>query len=48
MSGLEELKKKLAPLFDAERGFSSSSTLDPCDSYTVISNPFFLFFSAYS
>ncbi|WVZ15257.1 hypothetical protein V8G54_012823 [Vigna mungo] len=35
MSGLEELRKKLAPLFDAEKGFSSSSTLDPCDSYTV-------------
>ncbi|BAU00976.1 Mitogen-activated protein [Vigna angularis] len=34
MSGLEELRKKLAPLFDAEKGFSSSSTLDPCDSYT--------------
>jgi len=35
MSGLEELRKKLAPLFDAEKGFSSSSTLDPSDSYTV-------------
>ena len=39
MSGLEELRKKLAPLFDAEKGFSSSSTLDPCDSYTVILSP---------
>jgi hypothetical protein len=35
MSGLEELRKKLAPLFDAEKGFSSTSTLDPNDSYTV-------------
>ncbi|KAF7113371.1 hypothetical protein RHSIM_RhsimUnG0134100 [Rhododendron simsii] len=34
MAGLEELKKKLTPLFDAEKGFSSRSTLDPCDSYT--------------
>ncbi|CAJ2665324.1 mitogen-activated protein kinase kinase 3 isoform X1 [Trifolium pratense] len=34
MSGLEELRKKLAPLFDAEKGFSSTSTLDPNDSYT--------------
>ncbi|KAG4926279.1 hypothetical protein JHK85_052765 [Glycine max] len=38
MSGLEELRKKLAPLFDAEKGFSSSSTLDPCDSYTKFSD----------
>jgi hypothetical protein len=37
MAGLEELRKKLVPLFDAEKGFSSGSTLDPCDdSYTVI------------
>ncbi|KAE8699664.1 Mitogen-activated protein kinase kinase 3 [Hibiscus syriacus] len=35
MSGLEELKKKLAPLFDAEKGFSSGSTLDPYDSYML-------------
>ncbi|KAG5565126.1 hypothetical protein RHGRI_001124 [Rhododendron griersonianum] len=35
MAGLEELKKKLTPLFDAEKGFSSGSTLDPCDSYTL-------------
>ncbi|KAH7577313.1 hypothetical protein ACOSP7_001830 [Xanthoceras sorbifolium] len=32
MAGLEELKKKLAPLFDAEKGFSAGSTLDPSDS----------------
>ncbi|XP_052197447.1 mitogen-activated protein kinase kinase 3 [Diospyros lotus] len=35
MAGLEELKKKLTPLFDAEKGFSSGSTLDPCDSYML-------------
>jgi hypothetical protein len=35
MSGLEELRKKLVPLFDAEKGFSPGSTLDPSDSYTV-------------
>lgn len=35
MAGLEELKKKLVPLFDAEKGFSSGSTLDPSDSYLV-------------
>ncbi|GAV70235.1 Pkinase domain-containing protein [Cephalotus follicularis] len=35
MAGLEELKKKLAPLFDAEKGFSSGSTLDPSDSYML-------------
>lgn len=35
MAGLEELKKKLVPLFDAEKGFSSASTLDPSDSYMV-------------
>ncbi|KAL3628821.1 Mitogen-activated protein kinase kinase 3 [Castilleja foliolosa] len=33
MSGLEELRKKLAPLFDAEKGFPSGSTIDPSDSY---------------
>ena len=35
MAGLEELKKKLVPLFDAEKGFSSGSTLDPSDSCMV-------------
>ncbi|XWS60873.1 hypothetical protein CRYUN_Cryun07bG0075100 [Craigia yunnanensis] len=34
MAGLEELRKKLAPLFDAENGFSTGSTLNPYDSYT--------------
>ncbi|KAG6386177.1 hypothetical protein SASPL_155068 [Salvia splendens] len=33
MAGLEELKKKLVPLFDAEKGFPSGSTIDPFDSY---------------
>ncbi|GFP92348.1 mitogen-activated protein kinase kinase 3 [Phtheirospermum japonicum] len=35
MSGLEELRRKLAPLFDAEKGFSSGSTIDPSDSYML-------------
>lgn len=35
MAGLEELKKKLVPLFDAEKGFPSGSTIDPSDSYLV-------------
>ncbi|OIW12382.1 hypothetical protein TanjilG_04131 [Lupinus angustifolius] len=35
MAGLEELRKKLAPLFDADKGFSTTSTLDPSDSYTL-------------
>ncbi|KAJ6949492.1 hypothetical protein NC651_003471 [Populus alba x Populus x berolinensis] len=35
MAGLEELKKKLTPLFDSEKGFSSDSTLDPSDSYVL-------------
>ncbi|KDP42864.1 hypothetical protein JCGZ_23806 [Jatropha curcas] len=35
MAGLEELRKKLAPLFDAEKGFSAGSTLDPSDSYML-------------
>ncbi|KAL8110061.1 hypothetical protein AgCh_025970 [Apium graveolens] len=35
MAGLEELKKKLVPLFDAEKGFSCGSTLDPSDSYML-------------
>uniref|UniRef100_A0A6N2MAW7 Uncharacterized protein n=1 Tax=Salix viminalis TaxID=40686 RepID=A0A6N2MAW7_SALVM len=30
-----ELKKKLTPLFDSEKGFSSGSTLDPNDSYVL-------------
>lgn len=47
MSGLEELRKKLAPLFDAEKGFSSNSTLDPYDSYTV-RNAFLLIPKQYS
>ena len=38
MAGLEELRKKLAPLFDAEKGFSAGSTLDPYDSYNVSFN----------
>ena len=37
MAGLEELRKKLAPLFDAEKGFSSGSSLNPSDSYMVSS-----------
>lgn len=32
MAGLEELRKKLTPLFDAEKGFSSGSVLDPNES----------------
>ncbi|XP_047974557.1 mitogen-activated protein kinase kinase 3 [Salvia hispanica] len=35
MAGLEELKKKLVPLFDAEKGFPSGSTIDPSDSYML-------------
>lgn len=35
MAGLEELKKKLVPLFDAEKGFPSGSTIDPSDSYLL-------------
>lgn len=31
MAGLEELKKKLTPLFDAEKGFSPESSLDGTD-----------------
>ncbi|KAF3332820.1 mitogen-activated protein kinase kinase 3 isoform X3 [Carex littledalei] len=34
MAGLEELKKKLVPLFAAENGFSSASS-DPCESYVA-------------
>ncbi|PKA63904.1 Mitogen-activated protein kinase kinase 6 [Apostasia shenzhenica] len=33
MAGLEDLKKKLQPLFDVESG--PSVTIDPCDSYLV-------------
>ncbi|KAJ4789460.1 Mitogen-activated protein kinase kinase 3 [Rhynchospora pubera] len=33
MAGLEELKKKLVPLFDAEKGLSSTLPSDPCESY---------------
>lgn len=43
MAGLEELKKKLVPLFDAEKGFPSGSTIDPSDSY-MVSNFTFLGF----
>ncbi|KAL7098548.1 hypothetical protein ACP275_09G023900 [Erythranthe tilingii] len=35
MSGLEELRKKLVPLFDADIGFPSGSNIDPSDSYTL-------------
>ncbi|CBI34873.3 hypothetical protein VitviT2T_022404 [Vitis vinifera] len=35
MAGLEELKKKLSPLFDPDKGLSAGSTLDPCDSYML-------------
>ncbi|XP_010248604.1 PREDICTED: mitogen-activated protein kinase kinase 3 [Nelumbo nucifera] len=35
MAGLEELKKKLTPLFDAEKGFPGGTTLDLCESYML-------------
>ncbi|KAK6913076.1 Protein kinase domain [Dillenia turbinata] len=35
MAGLEELKKKLVPLFDAEKGFSSGLALDTSESYML-------------
>lgn len=35
MAGLEELKKRLEPLFDSEKGPSIGMPLDPCDSYMV-------------
>ncbi|CAK9176155.1 unnamed protein product [Ilex paraguariensis] len=38
MAGLEELKKKLVPLFDAEKGFLSGSSLNPSDSYMLSDN----------
>ncbi|KAL6583809.1 Mitogen-activated protein kinase kinase 3 [Orobanche minor] len=38
MAGLEELKKKLVPLFDAEKGLPSGSTIDPSDSYMLSDN----------
>ncbi|KAE8665680.1 hypothetical protein F3Y22_tig00112530pilonHSYRG00124 [Hibiscus syriacus] len=33
-----ELRKKLAPLLDAEKGFSAGLTLDPYDSYMLLSD----------
>ncbi|KAG7017780.1 Mitogen-activated protein kinase kinase 3 [Cucurbita argyrosperma subsp. argyrosperma] len=38
MAGLEELKRKLTPLFDAEKGLSMDSSVDPSDSYTFSDN----------
>ncbi|XP_042440843.1 mitogen-activated protein kinase kinase 3-like isoform X1 [Zingiber officinale] len=35
MAGLEELKRKLQPLFDSTNAPSVALSLDPCDSYTV-------------
>ncbi|GLT33217.1 hypothetical protein SLA2020_078210 [Shorea laevis] len=35
MAGLEELRKKITPLFDAEKGFSSESSVDPSESYML-------------
>ncbi|CAA6661188.1 unnamed protein product [Spirodela intermedia] len=35
MAGLEELKKKLQPLFDADKGLPGGLALDPCDSYML-------------
>ncbi|XWS48046.1 hypothetical protein CRYUN_Cryun13aG0038900 [Craigia yunnanensis] len=32
---IRRVKEKLAPLFDAEKGFLAGSTLDPYDSYTL-------------
>ncbi|KAL0315152.1 UNVERIFIED_CONTAM: Mitogen-activated protein kinase kinase [Sesamum calycinum] len=43
MAGLEELKKKLVPLFDAEKGFPSGSTIDPSDSYMCASHEMRIF-----
>lgn len=36
MAGLEELKKKLVPLFDADKGISDGPAMDPSASYMVI------------
>lgn len=38
MAGLEELKKKLEPLFDSENDPSFGMSMDPCDSYMVSVN----------
>lgn len=35
MAGLEELKKKLEPLFDSDKGSSVGLSLEPCESYMV-------------
>ncbi|XP_077253552.1 mitogen-activated protein kinase kinase 3 [Tasmannia lanceolata] len=35
MAALEELKKKLGPLFDADKGFQDDMAMDPCASYMV-------------
>lgn len=35
MAGLEELKKKLEPLFNADKGSSVGLSLEPCESYMV-------------
>ncbi|XP_058088207.1 mitogen-activated protein kinase kinase 3 isoform X2 [Magnolia sinica] len=35
MAGLEELKKKLGPLFDADKGISDGTFMDPSASYMV-------------
>ncbi|KAG9446314.1 hypothetical protein H6P81_012442 [Aristolochia fimbriata] len=35
MAGLEELKKKLGPLFDADKGLSDGTPMDPSASYMV-------------
>uniref|UniRef100_A0A1D1YUZ6 mitogen-activated protein kinase kinase n=1 Tax=Anthurium amnicola TaxID=1678845 RepID=A0A1D1YUZ6_9ARAE len=35
MAGLEELKRKLQPLFDADKGFPDGMTSDPCESYML-------------
>lgn len=35
MAGLEELKRKLEPLFDVDKGASVGLSLEPCESYMV-------------
>ncbi|MQL71070.1 hypothetical protein Taro_003398 [Colocasia esculenta] len=35
MAGLEELKRKLQPLFDADKGFPDGMTSDPSESYML-------------